>query len=59
MSNDSEDFAVPSAPRHSMFGCMKGLGSLEPGYDLTQPVLPDWSEYEEKKYGPGSKFYDE
>ncbi len=42
--------------RHPIFGAMKGMLWLEPGYDLTQPADPewgegkydDWSVYEEK-----------
>ena len=38
--------------RHPMFGAMKGLIVLEPGYDLTQPALPEWADLLDEKYGP-------
>lgn len=45
--------------RHPAFGCMKGMLTIPPGVDLTEPVLPEWGEYAEKKYGPGGKLYEE
>jgi len=47
------------APRHPAFGFMKGLLIPVDGYDPTEPLFPDWEEYADKKYGPGSKLYDE
>ncbi len=29
-------------PRASIFGCMKGMITVQEGYDLTQPTEPDW-----------------
>jgi len=45
-------YAPPSRPpailntgaRAPMFGCMKGFGKLQEGYDLTQPSDPDWAD---------------
>jgi hypothetical protein len=37
--------------RHPMFGAMKGLITIEPGYDLAQPAMPEWAEMLDKKYG--------
>ena len=47
------------APRHPAFGFMKGLLIPVDGYDPTEPMFPDWEEYADKKYGRGSKLYDE
>jgi len=30
--------------RAPMFGCMKGLGKVQEGYDLTQPSDADWAD---------------
>jgi hypothetical protein len=30
-------------PVHPLYGALKGMISVEPGYDLTQPLIdPDW-----------------
>lgn len=37
------DEPQPGKPgRHPLFGAMKGMIWIEPGYDLTQPADPDW-----------------
>ena len=38
--------------RHPIFGALKGLLSIEPGYDLTQPAMPEWADLLDEKYGP-------
>lgn len=38
--------------RHPMFGAMKGLITIEPGYDLTQPAMLEWADMLDEKYGP-------
>jgi hypothetical protein len=34
-----------------MIGALKGLLLIEPGYDLTQPAMPEWAELVKRKYG--------
>jgi len=48
----SHEEAPPKAQRHPLLGAMKGWFVIEPGYDLTQPTMPEWAELIEKKYGP-------
>ena len=36
--------ASKEAPRPSIFGCMKGMVTLAPGYDPTAPTGDDWLE---------------
>ena len=38
------------AHRSALFGCMKGTFTIEPGYDLTQPVYTgeEWTEIEKE-----------
>ena len=31
------------SPRHARYGCMKGLVTIAPGVDLTEPADPDWA----------------
>jgi len=38
--------------RHPLFGAMKGTFTIEPGYDLTQPAMPEWADMIDEKYGP-------
>jgi hypothetical protein len=40
------------ATSHPMIGSLKGWLIVEPGYDLTQPAMPEWAELADKKYGP-------
>lgn len=37
--------------RHPAFGAMKGILRIEPGTDLTEPALPEWTDIIEHKYG--------
>ena len=34
--------------RHPMLGAMKGLITIEPGYDLTEPAMPEWADMIDK-----------
>jgi hypothetical protein len=34
---------------------MKGMLTIAPGVDLTDPAFPDWENYAENKYGPDSE----
>jgi hypothetical protein len=38
--------------RHPMIGAMKGWLTIEEGYDLTQPAMPEWADLLDEKYGP-------
>lgn len=40
--NRSKDGSLPLRPRYSGFGFMKGLLTVEEGYDLTSPSGEDW-----------------
>ncbi len=42
-SNPARSYAIGNPPRHPAIGAMKGTVTVEPGIDLTQPVLEaDW-----------------
>ena len=43
--------AESTGTKHPMIGALKGLLTIEPGYDLTQPAMPEWAELVERKYG--------
>lgn len=54
MAESSRAF-VPVAKkprRHPLFGGLKGTFTIEPGYDLTQPAMPEWADLIDEKYGP-------
>ncbi len=38
--------------RHPLFGALKGTFTIEPGYDLTQPAMPEWADMLDEQYGP-------
>jgi hypothetical protein len=38
--------------RHPLFGRLKGVITLAPGVDLTEPADPDLADYLDRKYGP-------
>lgn len=40
---------------HPMIGALKGTFTIEPGYDLTQPAMPEWADMLDEKYGPEKK----
>jgi hypothetical protein len=42
--------AIPQG-RHPMIGALKGTFTIEPGYDLTQPAMPEWADLIDEKYG--------
>lgn len=37
-----------SAPRHPLFGALKGMVTVAPGVDLTEPADPEWGEMLER-----------
>lgn len=37
---------------HPMIGALKGTFTIEPGYDITKPAMPDWADLIDAKYGP-------
>ncbi len=37
---------------HPLIGALKGTFTIEPGYDVTQPAMPEWADLIDKKYGP-------
>jgi hypothetical protein len=43
--------ADPMTTSHPMIGALKGLLMIEPGYDLTEPAMPEWAELVDRKYG--------
>lgn len=38
--------------RHPLFGCMRGVLTISPGVDPTQPADPELADYLDRKYGP-------
>src|SRR6266853_2664596 len=44
---------IEKKPRRSpLFGVLKGTFTIEPGYDLTQPSMPEWADSLDETYGP-------
>ena len=43
---------TPMPRRHPLIGALKGWLIIEPGYDLTQPAMPEWADLLDAKYGP-------
>ena len=41
--------APPTSQRHPLFGWMRGLVTIAPGVDLTEPADPDWADIAEAK----------
>jgi len=40
-------------PRRSpLFGALKGTFTIEPGYDLAQPAMPEWADSLDQELGP-------
>ena len=48
------DPSMNPAARHPLIGALKGWLIVEPGYDLAQPAMPEWTDLADKKYGPES-----
>lgn len=44
------EFETP-VQRHPLFGRLKGVITLAPGVDLTEPADPDLADYLDRKYG--------
>jgi len=44
--------AAQTSRRSPLFGALKGTFSIEPGYDLTQPAMPEWADSLNSEYGP-------
>lgn len=38
--------------RHPLFGALKGTFTIDPGWDLTLPAMPEWADLIDEKYGP-------
>lgn len=48
----NEALASPQAEhgeRHPLFGALKGITSIPPGVDLTEPADPDWADISDEK----------
>jgi len=54
--DESADFAEPDeyvqSGRHPIFGWAKGMITVAPGVDLTEPADPDLADWIDKTYGP-------
>ncbi|MGF7005621.1 helix-turn-helix domain-containing protein [Aminobacter sp. BE322] len=46
---------VPPPRSHPLFGRLKGMVTVLPGVDLTEPADPDLADYLDRKYGPVGK----
>lgn len=48
MAEAPREFSETDSGRHPLIGCMKGTFTIEPGYDLTNPMFSDeeWREIE-------------
>lgn len=45
--------SIEKKPRRSpLFGVLKGTFTIEPGYDLAQPAMPEWADSLDETYGP-------
>ena len=49
------DPAADQSKRHPMLGALKGWLVIEPGYDLTQPAMPEWADLIHENYKPGKR----
>jgi len=47
--------SLPRRGRHPAIGALKGTFTIEPGYDLTQPAMPEWADLLDEKYGPETR----
>jgi hypothetical protein len=53
-ASELDSTAEPKLSRHPIFGCMKGMVTVAPGVDLTEPADPDLADWADRKYGPAS-----
>lgn len=53
MSSRQDASASHAHRRHPAFGAMKGMTTIPPGVDLTEPAMPEWAELIDEKYGKG------
>jgi hypothetical protein len=44
--------AAQTPRRSPLFGALKGTFSIESGYDLTQPAMPEWADSLDSEFGP-------
>lgn len=51
LSTDEPD--PPPSHHHPLFGIWKGLVTIAPGVDLTEPADPELGDWIEEKYGKG------
>jgi hypothetical protein len=42
--DEKSDAKSKTASKHPLFGALKGLIQVPPGYDLAQPADPDWGQ---------------
>jgi hypothetical protein len=56
-NDDPEDGKTPikKPRRHPAFGVMKGMTTIAPGVDLTEPAMPEWADLIDQKYGKDKK----
>jgi hypothetical protein len=43
----------PPPRPHPLFGCLKGMITIAPGVDLTEPADPELADWIDEKYGNG------
>jgi hypothetical protein len=53
-SGDDVPVEEGASQRHPIFGWAKGMITIAPGIDLTEPADPELADWIDKKYGPAS-----
>lgn len=48
---------APAGPPRweDVYGTLKGVVTIKPGVDLTEPAWPEWADFLDRKYGPEVK----